>query len=225
MTLPVGRITFGSGGYPPLVAPLPPPPPAPSPYIRGDRKRGLLRHAPRVRPNFTRADLARLFAEKGYTSGAEIGVADGRYSLTLCQSIPNLRLLCVDPWMPYDGNRRGGPIEQHERNYVLAQQRMSPYGAQLVRAKSVDAAPLVADGSLDFVYVDGNHARSFVLADLEAWSPKVRMGGTIAGHDCYEFNGAGVIEAVEEFTARNHVDDWVLCDEREPSFFFTKTWR
>jgi predicted O-methyltransferase YrrM len=196
---------------------------ADSPYIAGDRKRGPIEHAHRVRQGFTRRHLAELFRDKGYTTGAEIGVADGRYSLTLCETIPNLRLFCVDPWEPYAGNRRGGPIEQHERNYQLAQTRMAPFDATLLRMKSARAAREVADGSLDFVYIDGNHAQEYVWLDLNAWEPKVRSGGIVAGHDFYEFNGAGVIEAVVDFTKTNGISEWHLCDEREPSFYWVKS--
>lgn len=33
------------------------------------------------------------------------------------------------------------------------------------------------------MYVDARHDRKGVLADLEAWWPKVRPGGILAGHD------------------------------------------
>jgi hypothetical protein len=41
----------------------------------------------------------------------------------------------------------------------------------------------VTNGSLDFVYIDGNHRFEQVVADLAAWAPKVRPGGIVAGHD------------------------------------------
>lgn len=191
-------------------------------YIAGDRKRGPLQHVDRVVRGFTRADLARLFAEQGYTKGAEIGVADGRNSLTLCQANPRLHLLCVDPWRPYTGNRRGGPTDQHERNLALARERLAPYTVTLMRGMSTDIVDDVGIGSLDFCYVDGNHAFEFVLADLDAWHARVRSGGVVAGHDFYAFNGAGVVEAVEQFTAAHGITDWHLTDEREPSFWWVK---
>jgi len=48
---------------------------------------------------------------------------------------------------------------------------------------SVDAAALYDDASLDFVWIDASHTAPDVLADLNAWWPKVRRGGILAGHD------------------------------------------
>lgn len=186
-----------------------------------DRKRAPAEYAHRVRAGFTRRDLARLFASRGYTSGAEIGVADGRYSLTLCETVPSLSLLCVDPWKPYTGNPRGGPQSQHDRNYELAQQRLTRYAVTFVQAKSMDAVVHIPKRSLDFVYIDGNHCLEYVLDDILHWAQRVRVGGIVAGHDFYTFKRAGVIEAVEHYTQAHNITDWEVCDEREPSFWWT----
>ena len=45
---------------------------------------------------FTRQKLAALFGELGFKFGVEIGVAEGIYSLVLCQNVPGLKLYCVD---------------------------------------------------------------------------------------------------------------------------------
>jgi hypothetical protein len=52
-----------------------------------------------------------------------------------------------------------------------------------VRLASVEAAGSYADGSLDAVFLDADHATASVLSDLEAWWPKVKPGGLVAGHD------------------------------------------
>jgi len=186
------------------------------------RKYGPSEHLHRVVPNFTRADLAKDFARRGFTTGVEVGVADGRYSLTLCQSIPNLKLFCVDPWAPYQGNPRGGPASQHERNYALAKQRLEPFGATLIRKHSVEAVLEFAPESLDFCFLDGNHGLPWVVSDLVQWGMRVKHGGIVAGHDFYHFKGAGVVEAVVAYTETHGIKDWHLCDEREPSFWWVK---
>lgn len=191
-------------------------------YIGGDRKRGPIEAAARVRQGFTRADLAKLFAARGYTRGAEIGVADGRNSLTLCQNIPGLHLLCVDPWRKYADNHRGGPQSQHDFNLATIVERLAGYHYTLRNAFSMEAVVEVPPESLDFVYIDAHHGFDYVMEDVIAWSRRVRPGGIVAGHDYYEFQGAGVVEAVNAYTHAHGITDWWITDEKEPSFFWVK---
>lgn len=184
------------------------------------RKYGPPEHLHRVVPGFTRVDLAKEFARRGYRKIAEIGVADGRYSLTLCEHVPDIDLLCVDPWHPYKGNPRGGPWEQHEGNFQKAQDRLSGYRVRFARQMSHMAALDVDMRSLDAVYIDGNHGYEYVKDDLRTWSKRVRSGGIVAGHDFYEFRHAGVVRAVLEHVEEQGITDWHLCDEKEPSFWW-----
>ena len=62
---------------------------------------------------------------------------------------------------------------------------------------SWEAASHYKDGSLDAVFIDADHSYESVRKDIDAWLPKVKIGGYIAGHDftpVYE----GVIRAVTE---------------------------
>ena len=47
-------------------------------------------------PNVGRNDLPHLFAELGYTVGAEIGVERAHYSKKLCQANPNALIYGID---------------------------------------------------------------------------------------------------------------------------------
>ena len=40
-----------------------------------------------------------------------------------------------------------------------------------------------SDGSLDFVYIDGDHTLKGTNTDLAAWWPKLRPGGWLCGDD------------------------------------------
>jgi predicted O-methyltransferase YrrM len=53
----------------------------------------------------------------------------------------------------------------------------------LVTAPSLEAAKNVSDGSAWFIFIDADHTREAVAADIGAWMPKVQDGGIIAGHD------------------------------------------
>jgi len=172
---------------------------------------------------FNRVNLACLFAEFGYKVGAEIGVADGRNALTLCQNIPDLTLYCVDPWERYAGNPRAHSTEHQNRCYEVAQQNLEQYNAIFLRQYAEDAYRNFDRESIDFVYIDGNHGFDYVMLDLILWGRLVRPGGMIAGHDYYAFRWAGVVPAVNAYAAAHNVGEWYIDDDRrEPSFFWVK---
>ncbi len=53
----------------------------------------------------------------------------------------------------------------------------------VIVADSVQASRLFADNSLTMVFLDTRHDFDSVKRDILTWSPKVRMGGTLAGDD------------------------------------------
>ena len=61
---------------------------------------------------------------------------------------------------------------------------------------SNDIVKKFQDGWLDFVYIDANHQYEYVLEDIKLWTPKVKKGGVIGGHDYH--SSAGVKQAVNE---------------------------
>lgn len=70
---------------------------------------------------------------------------------------------------------------------------------------SVIAASLFPDNYFDCVFLDGDHAREAVAADIDAWHDKVRPNGWLAGHDWRSDDFPGVTEAViEAFGGRDH---------------------
>lgn len=147
-----------------------------------------------------RVDLAKYFGEQGFKIGAEVGVAGGHFSRVLCENIPGLRLYCIDPWDTYEDNRRGGGKDQQYSNYDLAIQMLAPFNTTLIRQFSMDAVKDFEDDALDFVFIDANHDFDFVMEDIIHWTRKVRSGGIVSGHDFYQFNNSGVIEAVYAYT-------------------------
>ena len=172
---------------------------------------------------FTRVNLAALFGELGFKIGAEIGVAEGKFSLVLCQNAPGVELYCVDLWAPY---RRGKRLmkDQKMQDWALdqAHEKLDAYGAKFIRQPSWEAAQTFQDGQLDFVYIDGDHTFDHAMMDLILWSRKVRKGGIVSGHDAYRFRGAGVVDAVSAYTHCHQIHEWYVCDEREVSFFWEK---
>lgn len=160
-------------------------------------------------PNLGRDDLAVLFHELGFRMGAEIGVEQGKYAEVLCRSNPGVALHCVDAWKAYRGYREHVTQSKLDGFYLAAQERLATFKVAFHRAFSVDAAKTFADGSLDFVYIDGNHRLDHVIADLHAWVPKVRQGGIVSGHDWCRRKQSGyavhVVEAVTAYVQAYHI--------------------
>lgn len=152
----------------------------------------------------SRIELAEHFRDLGFTKIAEIGVCTGRYSRILCDTIPELELLAVDPYTPYAGYTDFRRVGTHDKNLSLAREALSGFPkATLVLNFGHEAAKWIADWSLDAVFIDGNHQYEAVKQDIADWSPKVRTGGILSGHDYYDFASGrgGVVQAVDEFAA------------------------
>ena len=66
---------------------------------------------------------------------------------------------------------------------------------------SARAARLFQPVTVDFCFIDADHSYESVLADLRTWWPKVKPGGTLAGHDYRQSDPwlVGVTPAVHEF--------------------------
>lgn len=131
---------------------------------------------------------------------AEIGVFAGEGTRIFLNSGKVAKVYGVDPWrFTIDdpslglGLFTGADVEAAFDRLVLERT------GQVVKVKdaSPGAARHFADGELDLVYIDADHAYEACKADIAAWWPKVRPGGILAGHD-YGQDWPGVQKAVDE---------------------------
>ena len=168
----------------------------------------------------SRALFGELFAELGYTKGAEIGVCRGVFSEMLCKANPNLHLYCIDPWTPYRQRRAA----EQERNFAEATQRLAPYNTTIIKQRSLDAVQAWCDkpGQLDFVYIDGLHDFENVMLDIIHWARVVRPGGIVSGHDYAWGYNAGVVPAVDAYTRGSGILNWYVTRDREPSWLWVQ---
>lgn len=137
-------------------------------------------------PNFGRDQLAELFAELGFSRGAEIGVKCGEYSEVLLKANPKLMLFGADTYQSYEAYRTISQ-ERQDQNKKEAVERLMPYVQygryRFLEQSSVEAAKGFKDGELDFVFVDASHKFEDVVADIAAWSRVVKPSGIVSGHD------------------------------------------
>lgn len=160
-------------------------------------------------PNLGQADLAKLFAELGFSKGAQVGTWQADYSAQLCAANPKLNLIGID-------------IDSS------TPRRNIPDNCKLVRMSSLDAAKRVVDESLDFVYLDINDSLTPTLESISAWSKKVRKGGVIAGHDFFRFRPQSNLhtrQAVLAYTSTYKISPLIITGqnkERVRSWFWVK---
>jgi len=159
------------------------------------------------------ANLCKWANEKGATGKAvEIGAYSGEGTLVIARYFKEV--LAVDPWLNgYDIKDRAS--QQTPMKFVFAKflENTKELGnVNYSQNKSLDALESVEDGSLDLVYVDGDHRYEAVLADFKGWLPKLRAGGVMAGHD---WSMADVKKALAEMFLNKEAvlfqgDSWAL---------------
>jgi len=144
-------------------------------------------------------DLIHLLPEEDVVL-VEVGSFQGGSALTMLEARSDLpyRLYAVDIWADKD------VYQTCMRNFALF-----PY-IYPFKMPSLEAVTYFQDNSIDFIFIDASHAYSNVYADIQAWLPKCKVGGIVAGHDCEK-----------KYTEYNEQDqqDIVLHTEDEKTSF------
>jgi hypothetical protein len=129
-------------------------------------------------------------------AAVEVGTHRGEYARTFLDRWRGRKLFCIDPWLR--GYCDGDPASEGDRHadYHAAFTALTPHldagRCTIFQETSEEAQRRFEPGSVDFVYIDGNHQYEHVLADLMFWWPIVRPGGYLGGHDIIcpnELNG------------------------------------
>lgn len=180
----------------------------PQETVTGFRLKGPDQEAGRIMRWHVVAGLCLL---NGFRKGAELGVSQGRFTMYLCATMHDMKMLAVDRWAPLPTMEGEGSQTyegwDHEGNYQRFAETCETYfpdRVEIQRMDSASAAASIPDESLDFVFVDADHTYQGCLRDIDAWYPKVRQGGMVCGHD-YNLKWPGVIQAVDERFAKKYI--------------------
>lgn len=157
----------------------------------------------------SRGWICDLFAETNNSVGAEIGVWEGDFSQTLLECVSPKRFFLIDPWIhdPRHPDRwygRGDQESMDERFESVQQRFRNKNQVTIIRARSDEVWQQLP--SLNWIYIDGDHSFCSVLADLLGADSRLRVGGVIAGDDCYPEarnpRFPGVYQGLVEFLSR-----------------------
>lgn len=118
----------------------------------------------------------------------EIGVLEGDFSAELLRSCASIRrYYMIDPWRRLDDwnkplntsdERLGAAYEKAMRNTDFAAEKRV-----VLRGATLEVAGQIADGEVDFAYVDADHTLRGITIDLVRIYPKVALGGWLGGDD------------------------------------------
>jgi predicted O-methyltransferase YrrM len=161
----------------------------------------------------------------------EVGSFLGRSAAYLGQKIKEsgkpIILHCIDCW---DG--RATCDDVGKMNDDIAREQGKPFAdvfvgnmvacglsdiVKPIQCLSHEGAAHFANGSVDFVFIDADHSREAVLADIRAWLPKMRPGGVLAGHDYCRDDVSG---AVHELLGKDNIRVHHILDQNIPSWVY-----
>lgn len=118
----------------------------------------------------------------------EIGAWQGKSTFFMAASIANskkdIKFWTIDTWK---GSKEHEDLDiiKEDKLYDIFLHNIQPVRDYVVpiRGNSSEQADRFEDGSLDFVLVDGDHSLEGATKDIEAFWPKVKDGGIMAGDD------------------------------------------
>jgi hypothetical protein len=152
------------------------------------------------------------FVEIGYW----LGKSSTYLGVEILNSGKKIKLDCIDSYELLDDCFRNHEhvlphkdscIDEFKNNIKPLKKIITFY-----KMRSVDTAKMYIDQSLDFVYIDASHYYEEVMKDINAWFPKIKEGGVIAGHD---YNGCEVKKAVNKYFENKKLEypnnSWVYC--------------
>lgn len=117
--------------------------------------------------------------------GVEIGVFKGEFSKHILKNWKGT-LYMVDVWRPLgDEYEDDSNHKDHLDAYQETMKNIKGFEDRgiMVRATSKVAVDMFQDESLDYIFIDANHAYDFVVEDINLWFPKLKKGGMFSGHD------------------------------------------
>jgi hypothetical protein len=142
--------------------------------------------------------------------GMEIGVASGWNIYNFLSNIPNLHLIGVDPYIPFqDWNTFvGEDILSAQHQAAIENTKQFEGRILLIKDRCENILGDYPDESLDYIFIDGDHSEESVYRDCKNFYPKVRKGGIFSGHD---YGMQAVNSALNKFRSEGNYPPIATC--------------
>lgn len=164
-------------------------------------------------PDVGRDIIPGLLHHLDFRKGVELGVASGCFSEQIIRANPQMKLIGIDPYLPYTDYRDYSKESTFIKLEEEAKRRLSRFhNYEFLKKLSMDAINDFEDESLDFCFLDANHEDPFVTQDIYNWPKKIKKGGIISGHD-YMFTREGdfrVKQTIQRYTKENNINPWFV---------------
>ncbi|HVO80927.1 MAG TPA: class I SAM-dependent methyltransferase [Terriglobales bacterium] len=118
----------------------------------------------------------------------EVGVYRGDFAAVMLQRCDCVtRYYMIDPWRHLsDWNKPANQTDSVFSEYYQEAKAKTDFAAArrvLLRGKTTEVIDQIANGELDFAYIDADHTLKGIAIDLIRVYPKVRAGGFLGGDD------------------------------------------
>lgn len=168
--------------------------------------------------------LASFCLEQGYKTFVEVGCKEGRTTAHILKSVPDSRVIAIDPWITQEAN--GDPTRETYKDWDFSKierefwenvgegkdrctmmrgtSRQAEFWYSQGGRKWDGTDILMAPAGFDIIFIDALHDYESVKQDIALWWPHVRVGGMLCGHD-FNHRWPGCERAVAEAFNLMHI--------------------
>lgn len=134
--------------------------------------------------------IATFMQQMNLRTFVELGCKEGRTTGHVLKTVPDSRVIAIDPWcaMPQQKDVTGGETYEEWDFAKIEAQFWENVGenkdrCEMLRLTSEAAATKLAGQTFDCIFIDAAHDYANVKIDIRRWWPRVRVGGMCVGHD------------------------------------------
>jgi len=167
--------------------------------------------------------LSKLVSQIKIKRAIEIGCCSGESTKSIIQSMNSgARLICID-WFLGNSENKLSDLKKSSDTIRDFRENINSTGRKddciIIISKSDIPHILIENNSIDFIFIDADHRYDGFMTDLKLYWPKLKIGGTMSGHDmdttltpetsehirankntdCTELGHCGVILGVHDF--------------------------